>query len=88
MKDFSRPVEVSLGRQGRVVITESLRRSLGFDEGDALVARQEVGRLVLEKPVWIKQRLKERFARVPGDRSLTDELIAERREEGRRDAGE
>jgi len=82
------PVEVNLGRQGRLVIPASLRRSLGFEEGDALVARQELGRLVLEKPERIKQRLKARFAQIPGDRRLVEELIAERREEGRRDAAE
>jgi AbrB family looped-hinge helix DNA binding protein len=73
------PIEVSLGRQGRLVIPAALRRSLGLAEGDTLVARQEQGRLVLEKPETIKQRLQNRFARVPADRSLVDELLAERR---------
>ncbi len=80
MNDFSQPVEVSLGRQGRVVIPAALRRELGFEEGDALLARQELGRLVLEKPEQIKQRLKQRFSQVPAERKLVDELIAERRE--------
>jgi AbrB family looped-hinge helix DNA binding protein len=84
MNDFSQPVEVSLGRQGRLVIPAALRRELGFEEGDALVARQELGRLVLEKPEQIKQhlkkRLKQRFSQVPAERKLVDELIAERRE--------
>lgn len=73
------PIEVSLGRQGRLVIPAALRRSLGLAEGDTLVARQEQGRLVLEKPETIKQRLHSRFARVPADRRLVDELLAERR---------
>jgi AbrB family looped-hinge helix DNA binding protein len=88
MSDFSQPVEVSLGRQGRLVIPAALRRELGFEEGDALVARQELGRLVLEKPEQIKQRLKQRFSQVPAERKLVDELIAERLEESRRDAAE
>lgn len=87
MKERSQSVEVNLGRQGRLVIPAALRRSLGF-EGDTLVARDEAGRLVLEKPETIKQRLKARFALVPQDRSLADELIAERREEGKREAGD
>ena len=37
------------------------------------------------KPEQIKQRLKARFAQVPAERSLADELISERREEGRRE---
>lgn len=80
-------MEVSLGRQGRLVIPAPLRRSLGLEEGDRLVARQEADRLVLEKPELIKRRLKARFALVPLGRRLVDELIAERHEESRREAG-
>ena len=36
-------VEVSVGRQGRLVIPAVLRRSLGLGEGDTLLARQ-IGR--------------------------------------------
>ena len=85
MSESSASVEVSLGRQGRLVIPAPLRRSLGLEEGDRLVARQEAGRLVLEKPEQIKHRLKARFAQVPLERRLVDELIAERREESRRE---
>jgi AbrB family looped-hinge helix DNA binding protein len=74
-------VDVSRVRQGRLVIPAPLRRALGLEEGDRLVARQEADRLVLEKPERIKKRLKARFARVPGERALVDELIAERREQ-------
>ena len=85
MNDNTASVDVSLGRQGRLVIPAQLRRSLGLEEGDRLVARQEANRLVIEKPEQIKQRLKARFAQVPAERSLVDELIAERREESRRE---
>jgi AbrB family looped-hinge helix DNA binding protein len=88
MNDLSHSVVVNLGRQGRLVIPATLRRSLGFEEGDTLVAREEAGRLVLEKPGTIKQRLKARFVRVPRERSLVDELIAERREEAKREGTE
>ena len=44
--------------------------------------RRARGRLVLEKPRRIRQRLKERYAQVHGERKLVDELIAERRLEG------
>ena len=85
MGEPSASVEVSLGRQGRLVIPAPLRRSLGLEEGDRLVARQEADRLVLEKPEQIKQRLKARFAQVPLERRLLEELIAERREESRQE---
>lgn len=85
MNDNAASVDVSLGRQGRLVIPAQLRRSLGLVEGDRLVARQEANRLVIEKPEQIKQRLKARFAQVPAERNLVDELIADRREESRRE---
>jgi AbrB family looped-hinge helix DNA binding protein len=85
MGEPSASVEVSLGRQGRLVIPAPLRRSLGLEEGDRLVARQEADRLVLEKPEQIKQRLKARFAQVPSERRLVEELIVERREESRQE---
>ena len=40
------------------------------------------------KPDTIKQRLKNRFARLPSTISLAEELIVERREEAKREAGE
>ena len=85
MSDNTASVDVSLGRQGRIVIPAQLRRSLGLKEGDRLVARQEANRLVLEKPEQIKQRLKERFSQVPAERRLVKELIGERREESRQE---
>ena len=88
MDKLSKSVEVHLGRQGRLVIPAALRQLLGFEEGDTLIAREEAGRLVLEKPEMVKQRLKARFAQVPKDRSLVDELIAERREAALKEAGE
>jgi AbrB family looped-hinge helix DNA binding protein len=79
--------EVQLGPQGRVVIPALLRRQLGFEPGDRLIARLEDGRLILEKPETIKHRLKARFAHLPRGKSLADELLAERREEAKQDAG-
>jgi len=88
MSELSKSVEVHLGRQGRLVIPAALRRLLGFEEGDKLVAREEAGRLVLEKPEAIKQQLKARFAQVPTNRSLVNELIAERRQAAKKEASE
>jgi AbrB family looped-hinge helix DNA binding protein len=64
----SQAIEVSVGRQWRLVIPAALRRSLGLGEGDTLVERQEQGRLVLEKPAAIKQRLLTRLKGLPADR--------------------
>ncbi len=73
--------EVHLDPQGRLIIPASLRRSLGFESGECLIARMEDGRLVLEKIQTIKKRLKNRFSKLPSDISLAEELIAERRKE-------
>lgn len=81
-------MEVHLGRQGRLVIPAALRRSLELEEGDKLFAREEQGRLVLEKQNTIEKRLKNRFAKVSKNRSLADELIAERREAAKKEANE
>lgn len=51
-----------------------------------MLARVEDGRLVLETREQIVARLQATFAKVPRDVSLADELIAERREEARREA--
>jgi bifunctional DNA-binding transcriptional regulator/antitoxin component of YhaV-PrlF toxin-antitoxin module len=88
MKELSKSMEVHLGRQGRLVIPSALRRLLRFEEGDTLIAREEAGRLIFEKQEKIKQRLKDRFAQVPKDRSLANELIAERREVAQKEAAE
>ena len=88
MNKLSKSVEVHLDHQGRLVIPEKLRHLLGFEEGDKLVAREEAGRLILEKRDTIKQRLRTQMAKVPQGRSLANELIAERHEAAKREAAE
>ncbi|MEL7035145.1 MAG: AbrB/MazE/SpoVT family DNA-binding domain-containing protein [Cyanobacteria bacterium J06592_8] len=88
MDKLRKLVQVHLDREGQLVIPAVLRQSLGFEPGDLLIAHEEEGRLVLEKRETIKQRLKARFAKLPKDRSLASELIAERREEARRENAE
>ena len=88
MNKLSKSVEVHLDRQGRLVIPATLRQLLGFEEGDKLVAREEAGRLILEKRDTIKQRLRAQMAKVPQGRSLANELIAERHEAAKREAAE
>jgi AbrB family looped-hinge helix DNA binding protein len=77
--------EVQIGAQGRLVIPAALRKALDLKPGDRLVARQEGDALVLERREAIEQRLWKLFAHIPKDVSLVDELIAERREEARRE---
>ncbi len=80
-------IEVTIGRQGRLVVPALLRRQLGIETGDVLVARAEDDRLVLEPRQTVLARLRRRYADVPADVSLADDLIAQRREESVREQG-
>ena len=78
-------IEVTVGPQGRLVVPAPLRRLLGIEPGDVLVARAEDDRLVLERRAAVLARARSRYSAVPADVSLADELIAQRREEARRE---
>ena len=88
MSELPTHTEVQLDSQGRLVIPVSLQRLLNLEAGDTLVACFEEGRLVLEKQETIRQRLKSRFANLPRDRSLANELVAERRAEAAKEIAE
>ena len=77
-------VDVQFGAQGRIVVPVSIRKALGFRPGDTLVARVEDDHLVIEKPESVERRIRARFRGSAG-LSLAEELIAERREEARRE---
>ena len=77
--------DVQFGAQGRVVVPAPIRKALGFQPGETLVARVEDEHLVIEKPESVERRIRARFRGFAG-RSLADELIAERREEARRES--
>ncbi len=83
-----KPVQVHVGPQGRIVIPAQIREALDICTGQTLIARVEDGRLVLETRDRILERVQSWFADVPRDVSLVDELMAERREEARREAEE
>jgi AbrB family looped-hinge helix DNA binding protein len=78
-------IEVTVGPQGRLVVPAPLRRRLGIEAGDVLVARAQDDRLVLERRDAILARVRGRLVGVPGEVSMVDELIAERREEAKRE---
>ena len=80
-----RSVRVRIGPQGRIVIPAELRKELGIQPGEQLIAHAEDGRLVIERRDAILAHLQSLFAHIPPDVSLADELIAERRAEARRE---
>ncbi|MDZ7754714.1 MAG: AbrB/MazE/SpoVT family DNA-binding domain-containing protein [Gammaproteobacteria bacterium] len=80
--------EIQVGAQGRLVIPAALRKALHLKPGDRLVARQVGDALVLERREAVVKRLRGAFAHIPPNRSLVDELIAERRAEAAREVEE
>lgn len=80
---------VNVNKQGRLVVPAELRRELGIEPGSSLVAYSDHGRLVIESWDHLADRLQAEVAQhVPSGVSLVDELIAERRMEGRAEAAE
>lgn len=70
--------EIQIDTQGHLVIPVELMQAVNFGR-NSVVARVDGERLILEKRETVKQRLRQRFASIPADLSLVDELIAERR---------
>ena len=71
---------------GRVVLPAEARTVLGLKDGSGLRIVLEGGQLVLIPYLEVVRRLQEKYRRrVPGDHSLADDLIAERRAEAARD---
>lgn len=85
--DATTPVErVVIGEGGRLVIPAPYRQALGVREGDKVILQLEEAGLRILTPDQALRRAQMLVRRyVPAGRSLADELIAERRQEARRD---
>ncbi len=70
---------VVLGQQSRLVIPSDVRAALGFAVGDRLHLHVASHRLVLERRDDAVAELRGLVSDVAKDRSLVDELLAERR---------
>lgn len=80
--EMARPLRI--GAQGRLVLPAAMRRSLGIEPGDEPAARIDEQRIVLEPRGELLRRMQDELRSARGKRSLVDELIAERRQEGAR----
>jgi antitoxin PrlF len=74
---------------GRIVIPVSIRKAMGLKPGDALLMRVERDLLIAESQQARVRRVQQSLARlIPADRKLSDELIAERRQEAQNEMEE
>ena len=76
---------VTIGPQGRLVIPAAMRRHLGLEPGSVVLLRLDGDALTLERQEAALNRLRARYTKAAGGPSVVDELLAERREETRRD---
>jgi AbrB family looped-hinge helix DNA binding protein len=79
---------VRLGPQGRLVVPSKIRRELGLAEGTSLAVSTDGRRLILEPRGEVLRRVRARYAALPEGTRLTDELLADRHEQARREERE
>ena len=75
-----------INENGRIVIPASYRKALGVDIGDEIILRMEDDELritTMKRKIERAQRIARKYVK-PGV-LLSDELIAERREEAKRE---
>ena len=73
-------VELSVGKQGRIVIPANLRKQLALKPGSQLLAWVEDGRLVMETKSQLWNIVHKACSKIPKEIDLAQELINERRE--------
>ncbi len=83
------PLRSRINANGRVVIPSEMRRQMGLSPGDSVVMSVQDGVLTMESLQARVRRVQQSLRRlIDPDRRLSDELIAERREEARKKAAE
>ena len=83
-------VRCKINQNGRIVIPAAIRKQMGVKTGDSVLMEVEDGVLRMESHRAHIRRIQEEFKKIipPGGMLMSDELIAERREEARREEEE
>ena len=85
----SQSVTSRLNDNGRIVIPAEIRQKMGLRPGDILLLHVEDNVLIVESQQSRIRRVQESLRRlIPSDRVLSDELVADRREEARNELEE
>ena len=85
MADPQEVSHVRLGAQGRAVIPAGVRKALGLQPGDELVAWVEGDRLILRSRQAMVKELRGSYRHLAPRRNLAEDLVRQRREEARRE---
>jgi AbrB family looped-hinge helix DNA binding protein len=95
MSQAPNPVSLALqartkiNANGRIVIPAEIRKAMGIQPGETLVMEVVDGALHIESFQRKLARMQDELIQLVGpDRSLADELVADRREEARREEEE
>jgi AbrB family looped-hinge helix DNA binding protein len=82
-------IPARINQNGRIVIPAVIRKGMGLTLGDTVNMSLEDGVLRIEPQKATVRRVQEGLSKlIPANRVLSDELIAERREEARRETEE
>ena len=82
-------IQAHINQNGRIVIPAVIRKAMGVKLGDSVVMSLEDGVLRIEPQLAKIRRIQREFEPFANPASLaSDELIAERREEARRETEE
>jgi AbrB family looped-hinge helix DNA binding protein len=77
--------ELSVGKQGRIVIPANLRHQLAIEPGAQLVAWVENGRLIMESKQQLWQSIHQACSKTAKATDWAQELINDRREAAKRE---
>jgi AbrB family looped-hinge helix DNA binding protein len=82
-------IQTRINENGRIVLPAVIRKAMGLNLGDSVDMSLEDGVLRIEPQKARIRRVQQSLRElIPADRVLSDELIAERREEARRESEE
>jgi AbrB family looped-hinge helix DNA binding protein len=82
-------IQARINENGRIVIPAVIRKGMGLKLGDSVVMSLEDGVLRIEPQKARIRRVPQSLSKlIPADRVLSEEIIAERREEARRETEE